>query len=391
MKTHHPDTIAVDADFELNDSGAMSPPIYQTSTFIAHSAEEFAEMATEPRHPGFYARYGTPNHAQAERIIADLEGAEAALVTATGMGAITTTVLTLVSQGDHIVAQNNHYAGTLALLEKLLPRFGVTVAQVDQTDLAAFEAAIRPATKLIIVESPVNPLMTITDLRGVVALAQARGILTLADNTFATPINQRPLDLGCDLVVHSATKYLGGHSDLMAGVVAGRAEMIERIWRASLITGATLNSFDSWLLVRGLRTLPLRIEKHNQNALAVAQALAQHPHVETVYFPGLESHPQRDLARAQMSGFGGMVSFQVRGGFAETNAFIAALRLIVHASSLGGVHSNIVHPAAMWAATFSEAELIDKGILPNLVRLSVGIENAQDLIADLVMALDSAR
>lgn len=384
-----PATTAIHSDKAHRETKSVAPAIFQTAMFFADSAEEFAQVAVEPRDPHFYARYGNPNHAQAEQVIADLEGAEAALLAGSGMGAIAAAVMTFVGQGDHIVGQETLYAGTLGLLEKLLPRFGVTATLVDQTDTAAFEAAIRPETKLIIVESPSNPLMKLTDLAAIAQMARARGIITLADNTFATPINQRPLDLGIDLVAHSATKYLGGHSDLIAGVVAGSAGMIEDIWRTSLITGATLNGFDSWLLLRGIRTLDLRVKQHNRNALALAQFLDTHPQIETVFYPGLESHPQHNLACVQMSGFGGMLSFQVRGGFAEADRLIAALALIGRAASLGGYHSTVVHPAAMWAGSFSEAEMAERGVLPNLLRLSVGIEDTDDLIADLRAALDA--
>lgn len=383
----HPDTTVIHAGESHNSSKAISPPIFQTTTYTAASAEEFVTMATEPRHAGFYTRYGNPNHAQAEQIIAELESAESALLTATGMGAITTAVMTLVNQGDHVVAQESTYAGTISLLQNVLPRFGVSATFVDQTDLAAFEAAIQPNTRLIIVETPSNPLMKLTDLRAVVELARAHSITTLCDNTFATPLNQQPLTLGIDLVVHSATKYMGGHTDLMAGVLAGRADQLEAIWRTLLVTGATLNGFDSWLLIRGLRTLPLRVEKANHNAHTVAQMLNDHPKIEAVHYPGLATHPQHALAQAQMRGFGGMVSFQIKGDYAATDRFISGLQLIARAASLGGVHSTLVHPAAMWAGSFSEAELLEKGVLPNLVRFSVGIEHETDLIADLEAAL----
>lgn len=385
------ETLVVQGDKPHNETRAVSPPIFQTSTYVAPSAEDFLEVATEPRHPQFYTRYGNPNHAQAEAVLAGLEGMDAALLAGSGMGSITTAILALVGSGDHIIAQESLYAGTIALLQNHLPRFGVETTFVDQTDVAAFEAAIRPTTRLMIVETPSNPLMKLTDLRAVAELADRHDIITMADNTFATPINQRPAEFGIDLVVHSATKYLGGHSDLIAGVIAGSDDLIERVWRMSLVTGASLNGFDSWLLLRGLRTLPLRAARHNENALKIAQFLAYHGQVEQVHYPGLDSHPQHALAQAQMDGFGGMLSFQVQGGYEATDRFISHLTLIARAASLGGTHSTIAHPAAMWAGSFSEEELIAKGILPNLVRLSVGIEDASDLIGDISAALDAAR
>lgn len=383
------DTIGIHADSPQNETSSLSQPIYQTTTFSADSAETFREMASTSQHPRFYARYGNPNHAGAEQIVGQLEKAERALMVASGMGAISTLVFALVESGDHVIAQKVHYAGTIGLLETLMPKFGVSTTFVDQTDVAAFEAAIQPKTKLIIVESPTNPLMTITDLPAIAKMARARGIITAADNTFATPINQRPLEMGIDVVYHSATKYLGGHHDVLAGVLAGSDDIIEKMWRTSITLGVTLNGFDSWLLVRGLRTLRLRVDQHNRNALAVAEMLQQHPKVKAVYYPGLSDHPQHALATAQMSGFTGMLSFELNGDYAMTDQFISRLQLIDRAASLGGVHSLIVHPAAMLASILSEEQFIERGVLPSLVRLSVGLESADDLIRDLMRALNS--
>lgn len=377
--------IHADADFALDS--AIAPPIHQTSTFRAASAEEFAIMATQPHHNRYYSRYGNPTLERVEKVIAELEGAEAALVTGSGMGAITTTVLALVSAGDHIVAQRNHYMGTTKLLTEILPRFGVTATLVDQTDVGAFAAALTPQTKLIIVESPANPTLQLTDLAAVAELARPRGILTFADNTFASPINQRPLALGIDLVMHAATKYLGGHHDLSAGVVAGSKALIDKIWDAHIVVGAVLGPIDGWLLLRGLRTLPLRVAQHNRTALAVAEFLAAHPAIEAVYYPGLTSHPQHALAQRQMRGYGGVLSFAVKGGYAATQRFIGALKLPTQAVSLGGYESLIVHAAAMWMGTLGETGLEEAGIQPNLVRFSVGLEDERDLIADLRQAL----
>ncbi|MEM7030372.1 MAG: aminotransferase class I/II-fold pyridoxal phosphate-dependent enzyme [Chloroflexota bacterium] len=386
----NPATVSIHADKELNESTSLSPPIYQTSTHVGRTAEEFAHMATEPLHPRFYARYGNPNHAQVQQVIAELEGAERALLLGSGMGAMSTAVISLVEAGDHVIAQNVHYAGTLALLEKVLAKFGVSTTFVDQADLSAFEDAVQPQTKLIVVETPTNPAMTLTDLQAVANLACQNNIYTIADNTFATPVNQRPLEFGIDLVLHSATKYLGGHHDLIAGAVAGTAEMIEKIWEHSLAIGASLNGFDSWLLLRGIRTMPLRMERHNQNGMTVAQALQDHPKVSTVYYPGLESHPQHTLAKKQMDDFGGMLSFELEGNFETTDRFISGLTMIDRAASLGGTHTLIVHPAAMLGAVLTEEQFIERGVQPSLVRLSVGLEDAQDIIDDIYQALDGA-
>ncbi|HEY8448124.1 MAG TPA: aminotransferase class I/II-fold pyridoxal phosphate-dependent enzyme [Thermomicrobiales bacterium] len=383
-------SLAIHADDPIEQTASVAPPIHQTSTFAAETDEEFAAMATEPRHPRYYTRYGNPTLARAEAVIAALEGAEAALVAASGMGAIASAVLTLVGQGDHVVAQQNHYMGTSKLLGEFLPRFGVTSTLVDQTDPAAFEAALTPQTKLIIVETPANPTLQLTDLRAVADLARSHGILTLADNTFASPVNQQPLALGIDLVMHSGTKYLGGHHDLIAGVIAGSRSLIERIWDSSIVLGATLGPFDAWLLLRGLRTLPLRVRQHNATAQAIAEFLDRHPAIEAVHYPGLPSHPQHELARRQMSGFGGTLSFAVRGGYEATQRFMRGLRLIKQAVSLGGFETLAVHAAAMWAGTLGEEGARQAGVQPNLVRLSTGLEDPADIINDLDQALASA-
>jgi methionine-gamma-lyase len=258
---------------------------------------------------------------------------------------------------------------------------------VDQTDASAFELALEDQTRLIMVESPANPTMQLTDLCAIAALARPQGITTMADNTFASPLNQRPLDLGIDLVMHSGTKYLGGHHDLVAGVVMGSAETIGRIWGTSIVLGATLGPFESWLLLRGLRTLPLRVRQHNETGIAVADFLSRHATVEAVHYPGLPSHPQHELARRQMTGFGGTMSFQVAGGYRETQRFMSGLRLVKQAVSLGGFESLAVHAAAMWAGTLTDDQVRAAGVMPNLVRLSVGLEAAADIIADLDHAL----
>jgi methionine-gamma-lyase len=381
-------TKAVHASREHNLTHAVSSPIWQTSTFHADSAEHFAEIATGMRPAEFYTRYGNPTHRQAEATIAALEGGEAALLAASGMGAIFTAMLSNLRAGDHLVAQRDLYAGTAALIKELLPRWGIEHTFVEQTDAADFAQAVRPDTKLIYVETPTNPLMRITDLRAVAALGRERGITTIADNTFATPINQRPLALGIDVCVHSATKYLGGHSDLTAGVVVGGREFVERAWKFGLVAGAVLSPFDAWLLLRGLRTLGLRVERHNANALALARFLETHPRVERVHYPGLETHPQHALARAQMGGFTGMLALEVRGGHHAAEQFIGALRLGVNAASLGGYETLVVHPVAMWGRQPTDEQRAGLEIGDNLVRVSVGLEDERDLLRDFAQALD---
>jgi len=380
-------TRAVHASREANPSEAISPPIYQTTTFSAETAEAFAELALATRPTEFYTRYGNPNHEMVEATLASLEGGESALVTSSGMAAIFAVIAGTLTQGDHVVAQRNHYAGTMALLRDLLPRWGIEVTLVEQTDPAAFAAAIRPTTRLLYVETPVNPLMEITDLRAIVALGQAHGVTTVCDNTFATPINQRPLALGIDAVVHSATKYIGGHHDATAGAVVGSRTFIERVWKFALIAGSTLSPFDAWLLLRGLRTLGLRVERHNRNALALATALATHPAVERVHYPGLPSHPQHALASSQMDGFTGMLSVELHGGAPAAERLIASLRLATRAASLGGFETLVVHPASMWSLQLSPEVRAASGIHDGLVRISVGLEDEADLLADFAQAL----
>jgi methionine-gamma-lyase len=382
-------TVAIHADRDVHPSRAVAPPIYQTAAFWAEDAQQFAQAAIDRRGHDFYTRYGNPNHAQVAAVVAELEHTEAAIVTASGMAALTTAVLALVSAGDHVIGQKSTYGGTASVLLNLLPRLGVSTTQVDQTDPAAFEKALTPRTRLILLESPSNPLLQITDLRAVANLARAHDVLTLADNTFATPLNQRPTDFGIDLVWHSATKYLNGHSDVSAGVLAGPAQILDRIWDVGLLTGAVLGPFDAWLLLRGLRTLPLRMERHNANGQALAQALKEHPAVARVHYPGLATHPQHTLAAAQMTGFGGVLGIELAGGFEAADAFLSRLRYARRSASLGGVGSLAVHPASMWRGMLSDEQLAASGLPLGLARLAAGTEDTADLVADVIAAADA--
>jgi cystathionine beta-lyase/cystathionine gamma-synthase len=383
-----PQTKAVYTSKDFNHTHAVSPPIWQTTTFSAESAEHFYEMATVPRHAEFYTRYGNPTHEQVEATLAALEGGEAALVTSSGIGAIFPAVMCRLRSGDHVVAQRNHYAASTVLFRDILPRFNVECTVVDQTNADEFAAAVRPNTKIIYTETPVNPLMQITDLRAIAALGKKHGIVTMCDNTFATPINQRPIELGIDVVLHSATKYLGGHHDVTAGAMIGTKAFIEQAWKFAVVSGSVLSPFDGWLLLRGLRTLGLRVERHNQNALALARFLESHPKIERIYYPGLESFPQHELAKSLMSGFTGMLSVDVRGGYSGAEKMIASLRLGTRAASLGGFETLVVHPAAMWSLQLSPEQQRATGISESLVRISVGLEDEPDLIADFTQALE---
>jgi len=365
--------------------GAIVPAIVQATTFAAASNEEFLDLATRSFADEFYVRYGNPNHTQVAEVVASLEGAERAIVTASGMGAVSTLALALLKAGDHVVVQRSAYPGTTVLTTELLERFGVSADLVGESSPEELQSLLRPSTRLVFVESPSNPHLGITDLRRFAQLAHDGGALLVADNTVATPLNQRPLALGADLVWHSATKYLAGHSDVAAGVVAGSEELIERVWRTNLTLGSVLGPFDAWLLLRGLRTLDVRMTRHNENGLAVAHFLEDHPEVVSVYYPGLVSHPQHDLAAQQMSGFSGLLSFVVRGGPARADQVLDALRLTTRAASLGSVHSLATRPAAMWSGRrpTADEDVVDEA----LIRLSVGIEAKEDLIADLGHAL----
>ena len=376
------------------DAGsAIVPPIVYSATFAAANAQDFADMAGQPRHNRYYTRYGNPLHEQVAAQLVGLEGAAPdthdALVTASGMGAISLVLLGLLKAGDHVIAQTNHYMGSAKHFSELLPRFGVRCTLVDQTELGAWERAFEPATRLVMTETPVNPTCALTDLAGVAALARGHGAFSVCDNTFASPINQQPLALGVDVVVHSATKYLGGHHDLTAGAVLARKDLIDELWKTQICLGATLSPMDAWLLLRGMRTLALRVRQHNASALALATWLEQQDKVERVFYPGLASHPQHALARSQMRGFGGVMNIAIRGGYDAASRFVHALKLPRQAVSLGGVESLVVHAAAMWRGTMNEAQMRVAGIAPNGVRLSVGIEGVEDLQADLAQALDA--
>lgn len=383
-------TLGIHASERANSTHAVSPPIWQTSTFRADSPEEFARMSVTPKPAQMYTRYGNPTHEQVEASLCALERGEAALMSSSGMGAIFTAIMSNVRAGDHVVAQRNHYAGATSLMQDFLPGWGVECTFVDQTSIEAFAQALRPNTKLIYAESPTNPLMKLTDLSALAELARGRGVTTIVDNTFATPISQRPLELGIDAVVHSATKYLGGHNDLTAGVLVGSRSFVERAWNLSIVAGAILSPFDAWLLLRGIRTLGLRVERHNRNALAVARFLERHPKVARVHYPGLTSHPQHALARRQMSGYSGVMSVELKGGYDSAVHFATSLKLVTYAASLGGVHSLIVHPAAMWGHELSPEQLRAAEVTEGLVRLSIGLEDEQDLLTDFSQALMAA-
>ncbi|HTM90325.1 MAG TPA: aminotransferase class I/II-fold pyridoxal phosphate-dependent enzyme [Terriglobales bacterium] len=385
MKKRHPETVAIHGGSEPeHKSGPLATPIFQTSTFAVEDNDEQSRVTHSDK---FYTRYGNPTHTVAEQTIAQLEGAEAALLFASGMAAITTTVLALVRAGDHIVAQADLYGGAMKFFSHWLPKFGVETSFVETTRAGDFERVVRPNTRLMYLESPTNPTLKLVDLGRAVAIAKRHGLTTLIDNTFATPINQRPIEQGVDIVLHSATKYMGGHSDLIAGVAAGSQKLMQQVWETRTTLGGTMDPHASFLLLRGLKTLVVRVERHNQNALRVAQFLEKHARVKRVNYPFLASHPQHALAVQQMSGGGGLLSFEVEGTAEETRRFTESLRVFALAPSLGGVDSLVTLPVVTSHAMVSPEERKQMGITEQLVRLAIGIENAEDLIADLEQAL----
>jgi cystathionine beta-lyase/cystathionine gamma-synthase len=360
-------------------TGAVIVPIYQTSTF----AQEDIGV-----HKGYeYARSGNPTRSALETAIAALENGAYGLAFASGLAAETTVILALLKSGDHILCGDDVYGGTYRLLMRVFDDKGINASFVDTSDTNKVAAALRPETRLIWLETPTNPWLKLADIAAIAALARERGVLTLVDNTFASPACQRPLELGADIALHSATKYLGGHSDVVGGaIVTSNQDVYERLKFVQNAAGGVPGPFDSWLVLRGLKTLSVRMRQHGENALTVARFLQEHPAIERVMYPGLPEHPQNQLARRQMHGYSGMVSCIVRGGAAAARSIVRCTRLFTLAESLGGVESLIEVPAAMTHASVAGSDLEVPG---GLVRLSVGIEDIDDLIADLQQALES--
>jgi cystathionine gamma-lyase len=363
-------------------TGAVMTPVYLTSTYVQDGPGG---------HKGFeYSRTQNPTRFALEGCLAALEGAAHGLAFASGLAA-TDAILHLLSAGDHVLHTDDVYGGTFRIFDKVYRRHGLAFDAVDMSDPARVERALRPETRLCWIETPTNPLLKLVDLAAVAAVARARGVLTVVDNTFATPCFQRPLDLGVDLVAHSTTKYLNGHSDVVGGAVVTRSpELHARLKFLQNAVGAVPSPMDAFLVLRGLKTLPVRMERHARNALAVARFLEGRPEVERVVYPGLPSHPQHALARRQMSGFGGMVTFVLRGGLPAATAFLKAVRIFACAESLGGVESLIEHPAIMTHASVPAETRAALGISDGLIRASVGIESEADLLEDLERGLAAA-
>ena len=378
----YPDTLAIHAGQPFDPStGAVSFPIFQTSTFAQHSPGETRGYA--------YARGDNPTRQALERCLAAIEGARYGVAFASGLAAVNAVISTL-KQGDHVIAGRDLYGGSYRLFTKIYAKFGVRFSFVDTSDVKAIEAAIEPSTRLLWLETPSNPLLTITDIKAAAALGKARGARVLVDNTFATPIAQRPIELGADLVLHSTTKYLNGHGDVIGGAVLTNDEEIDREIRfVQNAAGGVPGPQDCYLILRGLKTLSLRVERHFESASRVAEFLSKDVRVNKVYYPGLKTHPGHEIAARQQTAFGGIVSFDL-GSREEANAFCKATRLFALAESLGAPRSLVCHPPSMTHASVEPEVRKDRGITDGLVRLSVGLEDARDLIADIDQALEAA-
>jgi cystathionine gamma-synthase len=370
--------------------GAITTPMVQASTYTFQNTAEimdFMHAKAEGRQPlrDEYGRYSNPTQSAAEAKLAALEGGEEALLFASGMGALTTTLLSLLSTGDHLLITSGSYHRTLDFVRSYLPRWGITATLIPIDQPKALAEAIRPNTRLILSETPTNPYLRVINIPSLVEVAQKNALTTLLDSTFATPVNLRPLEHGIDLVIQSATKYLGGHNDLLAGAVIGSRQVLADIRAARGVLGGISNPQEAYLLLRGLKTLEVRVLRQNESGLRVAQYLESQPKVARVYYPGLPSHPDYEVAQRQMSGFGSVVSFEIEGDFEQTSRFIDLLHLPYIGPTLGGVESVIQQPAALYSLDAQERQL--DGIKDNLVRYAIGIENVEDILEDLEQAL----
>ena len=386
-----PSTMAVHAGEPREKlAHSLTTPIVQTATYTFADTQELKDHFDGRIERVEYGRYGNPTQKVAEAKLAALEGADDCLLFSSGMAAMTTALFAMLSRGTHVVVTDDSYRRTRQFLNQTLHRYGIEVSTVPAGDYEALEDAIRPTTRVLLSESPTNPYNRVLDLERFAEIGRRHRVKTVIDGTFATPYNQRPLEWGVDLVMHSATKYLGGHNDLMAGAVLGSREIVDGVRNLQGITGAVVSPFVAFLLVRGLKTFALRMERQNANAQAVAEFLAAHPRVAAVHYAGLASHPEHDVARKQMRGFGGVVSFEVRGDLDAASRMVDACRIPYLAASLGGVESLIEQPAIMSFYELTSEERLEIGIKDSLIRYSVGIEDADDLIADLDQALDRA-
>ena len=372
--------------------GSLATPLYQTSTFIFDNALQGANRFAGEEAGFIYTRLGNPTTRQLEMRLAAMEGMEDAAATATGMGAVSGALLANLSAGDHLIASKAVYGCSYALMAHQLTKWGIEVTFVDMTNIDNIEASIQPNTKVIFLESPINPNLVVLDIEAIGKLAKKHQLISIIDNTFLTPILQKPAQFGFDIIVHSATKYLNGHGDVVAGIICGSAEMINHIKLTVLKDiGATISPHDAWLILRGLKTLPIRVEQHCKSAQSVAEFLVQHPMVEKVHYPGLRSHQGYQFIGKQMKAAGGVIAFEIKGNIAQGAALINRMKLFSIAVSLGDAESLIQHPASMTHSPYSQEERLDAGITDTLIRISVGLEHVDDLVDDLKQSLDQVK
>ncbi|WP_395343184.1 methionine gamma-lyase [Ningiella sp. W23] len=384
-------TKAIHAAYDAsNEHGALNPPLHMSSTFTFENVQAGGDMFAGEKEGHFYSRISNPTLQILEERMAILESSEAALATASGIAAITSACWTLLKAGDEIIADKTLYGCTYSFFEHALQKFGVGIKYVDLTDLDALEECITASTTIIYFETPSNPNMRLVDIKSICSIAKKKAITTIVDNTYGTPLITRPVELGADLVIHSATKYLGGHGDLIGGLVCGAKTLIDRIRLEGLkdMTGACMSPFTAMLIMRGLKTLELRMQRHSENALKVASFLAQHDLVERVDYPGLKTHPQYSLACQQMALFGGMIAFELNASANESELFMNSLQLIQRAVSLGDAESLIQHPASMTHSVYTPEQREAHGISDSLIRLSVGLECIEDILSDLAQAFE---
>jgi len=372
------------------ETGAVVTPIYETSVFAFTSTQQLIDAVSEKSSRDVYTRWSNPTITAAEKKIAELEGAADCAVFSSGMAAISTAIISLVSPGDHIVSVRDLYGGTVGLFSDLMSRFGVRTTFIEATNIDEISSTVRSNTKILFLETPTNPTLKLVDLQKAAEVAAKHGAKVLVDNTFASPYNQQPLQFNCHATLHSATKYLAGHNDVTAGAIAGPRELIEPMKKLRRTLGGVLDPHGAWLLLRGMKTLALRMAQHNSNGQQIAEYLENHPNVEKVYYPGLRTHPQHTLAKRQMKGFGGVVSFELKGDLNQTMRFVDNLKLALLGPSLGGAETLVSQPSTASHYFMDPDERRKAGISDSLVRLSLGIEDPEDIISDLAQAFDKA-
>lgn len=383
-------TMSIHTGNHKNPFGALAVPIYQTSTFVFDSAEQGGKRFALEEEGYIYSRLGNPTTAVFEEKIAALEGGEAAVATSSGIGAITSTLWTLLKAGDHVIADKTLYGCTFAYLNHGVAKFGVEVDLIDTSDLELVRKTMKSNTRVVYLETPANPNMKVVDIKAVAEIAHTNpNTLVVVDNTFATPFCQRPLELGCDVVVHSVTKYLNGHGDVIAGVVISKKEIIDQVRLVGVkdMTGSVLGPTEAFYIIRGMKTFELRMRRHCENAMKVAEYLEAHDKIEKVYYPGLKSHDGYEVASKQMEAFGGILAFELKGGFEAGKTLLNNVKMAALAVSLGDAETLIQHPASMTHSPYTKEERLAAGITDGLVRLSVGLENIEDIIADLEYGL----